>query len=43
MADYFDKLKELLRNAGCYFDRHGKGDHDIWFSPATGGCLIGMT
>ncbi|OIP06773.1 MAG: hypothetical protein AUK53_12015 [Betaproteobacteria bacterium CG2_30_59_46] len=36
MSDYSDKLKELLRNAGCYFDRHGKGDHDIWFSPATG-------
>jgi hypothetical protein len=21
--------------AGCYFVRHGKGDHDIWFSPIT--------
>ena len=18
---------------GCFFMRHGKGDHDIWFSP----------
>ena len=18
---------------GCFFKRHGKGDHDIWFSP----------
>jgi len=20
----------------CRFERHGKGDHDIWFSPITG-------
>jgi hypothetical protein len=20
---------------GCYFQRHGKGDHDIWYSPVT--------
>jgi len=24
-----------LSQAGCYFVRHGKGDHDIWFSPIT--------
>ena len=36
MADYAAKLKELLRNAGCGFERPGKGDHDIWFSPITG-------
>jgi len=23
----------MLREAGCHFVRHGKGDHDIWYSP----------
>lgn len=35
MADYEKKVRELLRNNGCRFVRHGKGDHDIWFSPIT--------
>ena len=30
------ELIRLLRDAGCHFERHGKGDHDIWFSPVTG-------
>jgi len=29
------ELIRLLSAAGCYFERHGKGDHDIWFSPIT--------
>ncbi len=29
------ELKRLLRAAGCRFERHGKGDHEIWFSPIT--------
>jgi len=33
MSDYTPKLKQILREAGCYFDRPGKGDHEIWFSP----------
>lgn len=36
MADYAAKLKELLRASGCRFERPGKGDHEIWFSPHTG-------
>jgi len=36
MSDYTPRLKQYLREAGCYFDRHGKGDHEIWFSPMTG-------
>ncbi|MEY8887222.1 type II toxin-antitoxin system HicA family toxin [Klebsiella pneumoniae] len=28
-------LTELLIAAGCYFDRQGKGSHEIWFSPVT--------
>ena len=34
MADYTNKKKILSVN-GCYFVRHGKGDHDIWYSPIT--------
>lgn len=30
------ELIRLLRDAGCTFVRHGKGDHDIWRSPITG-------
>jgi hypothetical protein len=36
VADYTPKLKQVLREAGCAFDRPGKGDHEIWFSPITG-------
>jgi hypothetical protein len=35
MADYAAKLKELLRANNCRFERQGKGDHEIWFSPIT--------
>ncbi len=28
-------LKALLTEAGCYFERQGKGDHEIWYSPIT--------
>ena len=30
------ELLRLLREAGCTFVRHGKGDHDLWFSPKSG-------
>lgn len=30
-----DLIKELKAN-GCQFIRHGKGDHQIWYSPITG-------
>lgn len=36
MVDYTPKLKQVLREAGCTFERPGKGDHEIWFSPITG-------
>ncbi len=35
MSDITPQLKKYLKEAGCYFDRHGKGDHEIWFSPIT--------
>ena len=28
-------LKKLLREAGYHYDRPGKGDHEIWYSPIT--------
>jgi hypothetical protein len=30
---YGRKIERVLRDAGCTFVRHGKGDHEIWFSP----------
>lgn len=35
MTDYTKLLKRLLREAGCSFERQGKGDHEIWYSPIT--------
>ncbi len=32
-SDYSKEVKKILKEAGCSFVRHGKGDHDIWFSP----------
>lgn len=29
------QLKKLLLAHGCRFERQGKGDHEIWFSPIT--------
>lgn len=36
MSDYTPRLKQVLREAGCCYERQGKGDHEIWFSPITG-------
>ena len=35
MAEYEKKVRALLAERGCAFHRHGRGDHDIWFSPLT--------
>ena len=35
MSGYTRKLKKILRDAGCSFEREGKGDHEIWYSPIT--------
>ncbi len=35
MAEYEKMVRKLLNNNGCRFIRHGKGDHDIWYSPIT--------
>ena len=35
MAEYEKKVRAVLHENGCYFVRHGKGDHDIRYSPIT--------
>ena len=35
-----EELRRLLREAGCQFVRHGRGDHEIWRSPETGAILV---
>ena len=36
MADNFTRaVKKLPREAGCRFERQGKRDHEIWYSPLT--------
>lgn len=35
MANYTPEVKQILREHGCRFDRSGKGDHEIWYSPIT--------
>ena len=35
MAEYEKKVREELLKHGCWFDHHGKGDHDTWYSPIT--------
>ncbi len=29
----------MLLAAGCRFHRHGKGDHEIWYSPISKRCF----
>jgi hypothetical protein len=33
LSDYTKAVRDALKEAGCRFVRHGKGDHDIWWSP----------
>lgn len=35
MAEYEKKVRDILSENNCQFVRHGKGDHDIWYSPIT--------
>ena len=35
-GSYGRDLKRILTEHSCRFVRHGKGDHEIWFSPLTG-------
>jgi len=33
VAGFTKPLNKLLKENGCTFDRQGKGDHEIWYSP----------
>ena len=35
MPSFTPQLKKLLLENGCCFERQGKGDHEIWYSPLT--------
>ena len=35
MGSYERVVRTKRSQNGCYFVRHGKGDHDIWLSPIT--------
>jgi hypothetical protein len=35
MSDYARDVRDILARNKCHFVRHGKGDHDIWYSPIT--------
>lgn len=32
-SSFTPELKKLLLDVSCYFERHGKGDHEIWYNP----------
>jgi predicted RNA binding protein YcfA (HicA-like mRNA interferase family) len=36
MADYYRDVVARLRAGGFEFKRQGRGDHEIWWNPATG-------
>jgi len=40
MSDYTRRIKSILSKNGCYFIRHGKGDHEIWHSPITNKIVV---
>lgn len=35
MPDYGPEVRRILAANGCRFDRQGKGDHELWYSPIT--------
>jgi len=32
-TSYTSQVKKVLLANECYFERQGKGDHEIWYSP----------
>jgi predicted RNA binding protein YcfA (HicA-like mRNA interferase family) len=36
MIGFGKEVRDRLREGGCEFVRHGKGDHDIWRNLGTG-------
>ena len=37
MANYTRAVRKALKEAGWQFERYGKGDHERWINPTTGG------
>ncbi len=35
MARLYRELTKRLREAGCEFQRQGRGSHEIWYSPVS--------
>lgn len=35
MAGFEREVRRVLLDHGCTFVGHGRGDHDIWYSPIT--------
>jgi hypothetical protein len=38
-SSFTPEVKAILVQHNCNFKRHGKGDHDIWYSPITRQCF----
>lgn len=36
MSSYTPRVKAILIRHHCRFERQGKGDHEIWYSPING-------
>lgn len=36
MSSYTPRVKAILKRHHCRYDRPGKGDHEIWYSPING-------
>ena len=36
MAEFEKAVRAKLSAYGCTFVRHGRGDHDVWYSPING-------
>lgn len=34
MVGYTKEVRRLLAEAGCHYEREGKGDHEIWYCPS---------
>lgn len=34
-GSFTPELRKILLDHGCRFERQGRGDHEIWFSPIT--------
>lgn len=39
-SSFTAQVKKVLLANGCRFDRQGKGDHEIWYSPITDRCFV---